>query len=540
MAECPVVSTETGQVKGTVAHAKDLPDKPIYAYLAIPYAAPPVGDLRYRPPQPALPWEGVREAVEPGSYCPQNLEFLNSLDMAFKQGENMTMSEDCLTLSVFTPTVAVDAALPVLFWIHGGSLSMGMGAFPGLESLAAHQDVVVVSINYRLGVLGFLSTGDENMPGNYGFLDQVRAMVWVKDNIRNFGGDPERVTIFGESAGGVSVSYHLLSPLSKGLFQRAISQSGTWKSIPVNPQPLPLTKMLAEEAGCETEDTEILTACLKEKSSEELLEKVQSLQLKIGQVSFSPVVDGTFLTSQPMDLMQAGDVNTADYLLGVNNHEFGWLMLPFAIQGDPLAGISQEDFVRLTKAVASMVYRVSIDAIVAEYSLESDDPMAIQYQFSHLYGDLLFVSPTVMVADKHAGAGGRVFFYENQYRPSINAHRPDWVGCDHGDDIYMTLGMPFIDDHGSTNVTYSKTDEHVSLIMMAYWANFARTGDPSDSTGGPTDSSSLPTWPQYTPDNPVYMKLDVVPTTGTGLKLEKMKFWNEVIPKIASMQKDEL
>jgi len=186
-------------------------------------------------------------------------------------------------------------------------------------------------------------------------------MEWVKENIRNFGGDPERVTIFGESAGGISISYHLLSPLSNGLFQRAISQSGTWKSIPVNPQPLPLTKMFAEEAGCETEDTATLTACLKEKSPEELLDKVRDLQLKIGPFYFSPAVDGTFLTSQPMDLMQAGDVNTADYLLGVSNHEFGWLMLPFAIQGDPLAGISQEDFVRLTKAAASMIYRVSTE-----------------------------------------------------------------------------------------------------------------------------------------------------------------------------------
>ncbi|XP_066292865.1 uncharacterized protein [Branchiostoma lanceolatum] len=545
-AECPVVSTETGQVKGTVLHATDLPTKPVYTYLGIPYAAPPVGELRYRPPQPALPWEGVRDTVEPGLYCPQNLTYLNSMDLPYKLGENMTMSEDCLTLTVFTPTVAADAALPVLFWIHGGGLSMGMGSINGYEALVAHQDVVLVSINYRLGVLGFLSTGDENIPGNYGFLDQVRAMEWVKDNIRNFGGDPGRVTIFGESAGAVSVSYQLLSPLSKGLFQRAISQSGTWTTIPVNPQPLPLTKMFAEEAGCETEDTAAMTTCLKGKSPEDLLESFQALQPKIGPMYFSPVVDGTFLTSQPMDLMDKGEINTADYLLGVSNHEFGWLVLPFAIQGDPLVGISQEDFVRLTKTAASMVYRDNpnmdkmVDAMVAEYSAESDDPMAIQYQFSHLCGDFLFVAPTIMEADKHAGAGARVLLYENQYRPSIYPNRPDWVGCDHGDDIFMVMGIPFFDDQGATNITYSKTDEHVSLSLMAYWANFARTGDPSDSTGGPTDSPSLPTWPQYTPDNPVYMKLDVVPTTDVGLKSKKMKLWNEVIPKLAAVKKDEL
>ncbi|XP_078692896.1 uncharacterized protein LOC144922739 [Branchiostoma floridae x Branchiostoma belcheri] len=544
--ECPVVSTESGQVRGTVLYATDLPNKPIYTYLAIPYAAPPVGDLRYRPPQPALPWEGVREAVDLGSYCPQNLTFLNSMDLPYKVGTNMTMSEDCLTLTVFSPNVAADAALPVLFWIHGGGLSMGMGSFSGFEAFSAHQHVVVVSINYRLGVLGFLSTGDDSIPGNYGFLDQVRAMEWVKENIRNFGGDPGRVTIAGESAGGVSVSYQLLSPLSNGLFQRAISQSGTCTTMPVNPQPLQLTKLFAEEAGCETEDTATIAACLKEKTPEELLEKFQDLQMKLGPLYFGAVVDGTFLTSQPMDLMQAGDVNKADYLLGVSNHEFGWLMLPFAIQGDPLAGISQEDFGRLTKTVLSQVYQNNpnidkmADAVVAMYPAKSDDPMAIEYEFSHLYGDFLFLGPAVFAADKHADASARVFFYENQYRPSIHTNRPDWVGCDHGDDIFIVYGMPFIDDTASYNITYSKTDEHVSLSMMAYWANFMRTGDPSDSTGGPPDSPSLPTWPQYTPDNPVYMKLDIEPTTGVGLKAEKLKFWNEVLPKLAAAKKDEL
>ncbi|XP_035694709.1 uncharacterized protein LOC118428684 [Branchiostoma floridae] len=543
-AECPVVSTETGQVKGTISHAKDLPDKPIYTYLAIPYAAPPVGDLRYRPPQPALPWEGVREAVEPGVYCPQNLTFMKEMDFPYELGQNMTMSEDCLTLAVFTPTVAADAALPVLFWIHGGGLSMGMGSMLGYEAFAAHQDVVVVSINYRLGVLGFLSTGDENMPGNYGFLDQVRAMEWVKENIRNFGGDPERVTIFGESAGGISISYHLLSPLSNGLFQRAISQSGTWKTFPVTPQPLPLAQMIAGEVGCETEDTATLTACLKEKSAEELLEKQYALQLSAG-LYFTPVVDGTFITTDPMKLMKEGEAKTVDYLLGVTNHEFDWLMLPYINQGDVHAGMTQEEFVQGAEALLAYEHTDNpnvdkmVDAIVAEYRHPTtpDDPMAIQHQFSHVHGDYTFVGPTVLVADHHAAAGGRVFVYENQYRPSIHPNRPDWVGCDHSDDFFMISGLPFVD---LPEIEYSREDREVSLSLMAYWANFARTGDPSDSTGGPTDSPSLPTWPQYTPDNPVYMKLDVVPNTGVGLKPEKAKLWNEVIPKLAAEKKDEL
>ncbi|XP_066292861.1 pyrethroid hydrolase Ces2e-like [Branchiostoma lanceolatum] len=348
----------TGQVRGTTTHTTDLPDKPIYTFLGITYAAPPVGELRYRPPQPALPWEGVRDAVEYGSYCPQNLLYFNMIDFPIKLGVNMTMSEDCLTLDIFTPTAAIDTNLPVLLWIHGGALSVGMGSFPGFESLAAHQDVVVVSFNYRLGVLGFLSTGDENMPGNYGLLDQVRAMVWVKENIRNFGGDPERVTIFGDSAGGVSISYHLLSPLSKGLFQRAISQSGVYQTMPVNPQPLQMTKMLSEAVGCDAKDTAAITTCLKEKSVDELLENVAPIQQMLGLLTFLPAVDGVFLKSDPVDPTQTKtEVNTADYLIGVNNHVFGWIMLP-TTQRDPLVGISKQDFINFVKAVTLLSYQV--------------------------------------------------------------------------------------------------------------------------------------------------------------------------------------
>ncbi|XP_035694718.1 carboxylesterase 1C-like isoform X1 [Branchiostoma floridae] len=542
----PVVSTVSGKVNGMITHTTDLPDKPIYTFLGIPYAAPPVGDLRYRPPEPAPPWEGVREAVEYGPYCPQNLTMLSQLEAPIAFGEDMTMNEDCLTANVYTPTVDPDASLPVLLWIHGGGLMCFYGSPPGWEAIAAYQDVVVVSFNYRLGVLGFLSTGDENMPGNYGFLDQVRAMEWVKENIQNFGGDPERVTIFGESAGAISVSYQLLSPLSKGLFQRAISQSGTWKTFPVNPQPLAVTKIIAENAGCEsTEDTAILTACLKEKSPEELLDAFQAL----GPMAYLvPVVDGTFLTTDPSDLMKNGEINTADYLLGFNNHEGGWMGLSSFLEGDPHDGITQEEFVKLLKTTMSFIHHSNpnldkmVDAVVAEYKpTNPDDPMSILYQFTHTSGDSYFAAPTILVAESHTDAGSRVFLYENQYRPSIHPNKPDWVGCEHGDDLFMLWGFPFLEATRTVKaINYSKEDEEVTLEMMAYWANFARTGDPSDSTGGPTDSPSLPTWPQYTPDNPVYMKLDVVPTTEVGYKPEKMKLWNEVIPQIAAEKKDEL
>ncbi|XP_066289221.1 putative inactive carboxylesterase 4 [Branchiostoma lanceolatum] len=195
--EHPVVTTVSGKVRGTVQYTNDLPDRPVYTFKGIPYAAPPVGDLRFRAPKPAVQGRG-RES-------------------------GMPLSQ------------AASVNRTVLLWIHGGGLMAGGGDTTPFTSLAAHQDVVVVTINYRLGPFGFLSTGDENAPGNSGFLDQIQAMVWVQENIRVFGGDAKRVTIFGESAGGTSACYQVVSPLSKGLFQRAISQSGVCDTIDVNP-----------------------------------------------------------------------------------------------------------------------------------------------------------------------------------------------------------------------------------------------------------------------------------------------------------------
>ncbi|XP_019644076.1 PREDICTED: carboxylesterase 1D-like [Branchiostoma belcheri] len=516
--DSPVVNTVTGQVRGTIRLATDLPKKPVYTYYSIPYAAPPVGERRLRPPGPALPWGGVRDGTKLGPFCPQDLMLLEGMDVPIRL-EHTNVSEDCLTVNVYSPTLAENAALPVLLYIHGGGLMVGMGSHHGFEGLAAHQDAVVVTFNYRLAMLGFLSTGDSHAPGNYGLLDQVQAMVWVRDNIRNFGGDPDKVTLFGESAGGVSISYHYLSPMSKGLFNRGISQSGIWQTMPFNTDPLPVAKSLAEELECATETTAIMMECLRTKPFQDIIEKSNVLLERFAVEPFVPTIDGTFMKEHPMDLFERGHINKADYIVGVNNHEFGW-MLALAVAGESYGS-----------------------AILAEYRDpdQPDDPMAIQHQFTQMYGDSMFVAPAVLAAEKHAAAGARVFLYENQYRPSVFPNRPEWAGSDHFDEMLMVSGLPFMEPQDLPDpVTYSETDRKVSLEFMAYWTNFARTGNPADSTGGPTDSPSLPAWPEYTPDNPVYMKLGPVPTIGVGLKPQRMRLWNTIIPSLDAAVKDEL
>ncbi|XP_035679798.1 carboxylesterase 5A-like [Branchiostoma floridae] len=538
----PVVTTASGKVRGTVQYTNDLPDKPVYTFKGIPYAAPPVGDLRFRASQPAVPWEGIRDASQLGPFCPQD----NTIFSIFPvQMEQTSFSEDCLTLNVETPTMERDAGLPVLIWIHGGALIIGAGWVMPHASLASHQDVVVVSINYRVGVHGFLSTGDAHAPGNFGFLDQVQAMVWVQENIRNFGGDPDRVTIFGQSAGAASVCYHVVSPLSKGLFQRAISQSGVCQTVEVNPKPLPRAVMLAEVLNCDTKHTASMVACLREKSSGELITGHQLVMQKLNfeEVPFPPVVDTTFLPSHPNDLFDQGHTNHVDYLLGVNNHEYGYAV-PLGVIPNYGQGMTKDKSLSTLKRTLNRAYPSSYhdDMITAVSTVYfdpdiPDDPMAIQHQFTLAAGDQLFVAPTVSIANKYAASGGNVYLYENQYAPSrLSAARPDWVGCDHVDDLYVMPGVAFLDVRTSDGelMAFNSDDRRISLDMMAYWANFARTGNPSDRTGGPADSPTVPEWPQYTPDNPAYMKLDVTSSADVGLKTEKMKLWNDVIPKLVA------
>ncbi|KAI8520205.1 Carboxylesterase 5A [Branchiostoma belcheri] len=540
----PVVSTASGKVRGTVQYTNDLPDKPVYTFLGIPYAAPPVGDLRFRAPEPVTPWEGVMDATKPGPFCPQPVDLQHTIPFRLFQ---TATSEDCLTLNVETPSTNADGGLPVLVWIHGGSLETGGGYLLPFAPLAAHQDVVVVSFNYRLGLLGFLSTRDENAPGNFGFLDQVLAIRWVKENIQNFGGDPDRITIFGESAGGYSVSYHVVSPLSRGLFRRAISQSGVFGTNPVQLNPLRTTKVQAEELGCDGEDTSALVNCLRERPVEQLYAGYDLFQNSLfgsNLKPFGPVVDGYFLTSTPEYLLKKRQVSPVDYLMGVNDHEYGFILPRASHLPNFGKGMTHELCTALLKLGLPeyIDYKGSGQAILAAIEekyrdqANPDDIMAIQYQYSQMMGDLMFVAPTVRAADGHTAAGGKVYLYENHYMPSfLRAARPAWVGCDHTDDWWMVVGAPFTDIQltSGDNITFAAADKQMSLKMMEMWANFARTGNPTDQTS--------PEWPVYTTDHPAYMNLDLAPSVGVGLKSDRVTFWNKVIPELARIgDRDEL
>ncbi|KAG2469647.1 SAE2 enzyme, partial [Polypterus senegalus] len=319
----PFVTTELGDLEGTVSQVRGS-DQIIYEYLGVPFAKPPLGPLRFSAPQPPELWTGIRDASQPPAICLQNLDQYMALFPALAVPPNPLISEDCLYLNIYTPAEPKqELQLPVMVWIHGGALMIGGASQYDGSALAAYENVVVVVIQYRVGYMGFLSTGDENCSGNWGLLDQVAALQWVQKHIKNFGGDPGSVTIFGESAGGCSVSALVLSPLSSGLFHKAISESGVILLPGIVTENIdPVKKTVANLTSCDDSDSGLFIQCLRQKTEEELLNVARSFKFGISPMT----IDGVVLPRPIEELIKAQKFQQVPYLIGVNNYEFGGLL----------------------------------------------------------------------------------------------------------------------------------------------------------------------------------------------------------------------
>nr|XP_033798989.1 fatty acyl-CoA hydrolase precursor, medium chain-like isoform X2 [Geotrypetes seraphini] len=519
----PTVDIKYGKLQGKLLKVKGT-DRHVEAYLGIPFAKPPVGPLRFSPPQPAEPWDGVRDATSYPPICPQVLENLEALAKAINAKlPTLTISEDCLFLNVYTPAHrSKNSKLPVMMWIHGGGLTSGGASFYDGSALSAYENVVMVSIQYRIGILGFFSTGDDYARGNWGFLDQLAALYWIQENIEHFGGDPDSVTIFGESAGGLSASALILSPLSKGLFQRAIAESGV-ANLPgffiSHPEIARFANRVANYSGCEETNSAAMVHCLRKKSVEELLEPIRT---KIPVIP--AVVDGFFLQKSPGEFVPGEEGNPVPFLVGVNNHEFGWL-IPNFLQPDFMEGTDREQIdAFLMKSNPLMgEFAEFFHLATEEYFGETEDPSQLKELVLELFGDMIFVFPAVKTAKFHRESGLPVYLYEFQHRPSKYSDlRPDFVKADHSDEIGFVLGSPFLASDLSMLSVATDEEKNLSRAMMKYWVNFARTGNPN--------GDDLVEWPVFD-HREQYLEIDLKQKAGTKLKDHRMRFWTETLPQ---------
>lgn len=320
------VSTKYGDVEGfeaTYTPNAQTSFKSVSKFLGVPFAAPPIGEHRLKPPQPPLDWRpDTLQAKKNGNSCFQPKRYEHFFKRYTASNYNFTYSEDCLYLDVYTPNVS--SSFPVLVYIHGGAFSGGTAITFNSDILALHGLVVVV-IQYRLGPLGFLTTGDSAAPGNLGMLDQIEALKWIKENIEQFGGDPGKVTISGESAGGMSVGLLLLSPLSKGLFHQAIAESGV-DLRPSATQPfsygLRFAKKLAQKLDCTTRDHRAMVNCIREKEGADIQKAADTISFRFyNYYRWAPVVDKKFLPDTPWKLRKNGDFQKVKFMISYNSNE---------------------------------------------------------------------------------------------------------------------------------------------------------------------------------------------------------------------------
>lgn len=441
----------------------------VTVYKGLPYAAPPVGAHRWQSPQPPLSWDGVKVASSYGPPCAQPA-------LRGRAEVSNISSEDCLYLNIWAPQSA--SPLPVMVWIHGGGFQNGMGSSPTYDgSLLAAQGVVVVTINYRLGVFGFLAHRElsaespRRSSGNYGLEDQIAALRWVAENIRAFGGDPSNVTIFGQSAGGASVMDLLVSPQSRGLFSKAIIQSGAARGgIGITPLEI------AEGQGKSFAGNDSI-ASLRALDTAAILERAR---LAAGSgVRFGPVRDDYVIDADPANVLGERQRNGFPLLIGSNSRE-GLVALP----EDRLeAAIAAEFGANAAKAKA--IYRLGEGAA-------ANDPLmgTPSQQFST---DSTFRCGNVEAARASAGAGAPTWQYQFEHFVPGKEEQ----GAAHSFEVPYVFGN--LSSTGFSAADYGPADRALSELMVGYWTNFAKRGNPN--------GAGLPEWQRYDPAGKAYLRL---------------------------------
>ncbi|WP_165073136.1 carboxylesterase/lipase family protein [Paludisphaera rhizosphaerae] len=468
------VQTKLGTVEGTTR------PNGVRAFLGIPFAEPPLGDLRWKPPQPAKPWEGVRSAR---AFAPAPVQ---NRGVALITGAS-NLSEDCLYLNVWTPAKDSGDRLPVMVWIYGGAFMMGATSTPAYEGARlAEKGVVVVSVAYRVGPLGFLAHPDLSkeaggVSGNYGLRDQVAGLEWVRDNIEAFGGDPKNVTIFGESAGGISVSMLAASPKARGLFHRAISQSGGSFGPPKsaneggqNGRPL----RLAESEGVRyLEDLEVADL-----AAARALPAADLLKL---QRWWWPNFDGDVLPGDQYELYRAGKFNDTPVLVGWNSDEGAMFVQPNGPATTP------EGFAAVVRAG----YGEHADRILSAYPHANADEAFRSAKA--LFRDAAFGWHTWTWARLQSEKGdGKAFVYY------FDLHAPGADGASHAAEIPFVFRR--LNILGGLLRKTRPEDEAASDLMSDYWVQFARTGDPN--------RPGLPRWPAFDAADAKLMTFDATPS----------------------------
>ncbi|KAF5276535.1 hypothetical protein FQR65_LT03965 [Abscondita terminalis] len=518
MDTAPIVKTNQGDLKGKLS--VDCYGKPYYSFQGIPYAQPPVGDLRFKAPKEPKAWSGIKDATKEGnpSYSRHSLF------------QNIIGDEDCLYLNVYTPQLATDSLKAVMFWIHGGGYLIGSGSSEFFSpDFLIQEDVVIVTINYRLGLLGFLSMNDPTLevPGNAGLKDQVMALKWVKLNINKFGGDPNNITIFGESVGGGSVHFLMLSPMSKGLFHKAIIQSGSaignrgrgQHSSPLLAQALKLSNPT---------EAEILTT-LKSMSTEEVF----SIQEQIPEVcefrAFGAVVEpyvnnDTFLPREPIDIIRSKEYYDVPMIIGFTSREGYFAIFRYGI--DQAEGDFEKEIITSLNTVKGSDLSKKVAGKIRNFFYGAEPLSKPNTEaFVLLQSDNMFLRPVYNTARIHvATSKSPVYLYRMSIDSKLNLYKRFFKitepGVSHADDLGY-LFKNFL----TPKILPGSIEENGMQVFTKFWTTFAKTGNPN-----PTDQNLLinVTWKPVEKNVMNFVDIGENVTVGVNPEASRMQFWQEI------------
>ncbi|XP_076763167.1 uncharacterized protein LOC143430675 [Xylocopa sonorina] len=556
------VRVKQGRLRGIVVRPGTNHDlQSVDVFLGVPYAEPPVGSFRFSPPRSPEPWRGTRQSEEFAPVCPQvvpklwdemkpaRYEYLERL-LPYLRNQ----SEDCLYLNIYAPHQPEGQKIlrkyPVMMFIHGESFEWNSGNPYDGTILAAYGNVVFVTVNFRLGILGFLRPGiKDDAASNFGLLDQIAALLWLRENIADFGGDPNSITLVGHGTGAIFANLLLISPVAnkKGLFKRAILMSGSALSADaIGKAPLQITKQVAHALNCPTTTDSELAFCLRDQSVNTLL------NVKIHKPNyvpaFAPLIDNAVIPDKPLTLMKNSQLfGRFDLMYGVTESEKYHVLPPVALLHGMIDGQRDELLKEHAKATHELEPERILSKILEQYG-DFSRGFASEYTLKNrdlvldALSDSGTVAPLIMTANLHSRANPKSYMYVFAHPKAMQ----DYSGQQrqrtvHGEELPYVLGVPLDESKYDQRRRYNIGETLFSEAMMNWWCSFAYIGNPNIAKRYPYLTDGVKEWdqyeidwPEYDPENQTYLNLTIPPRTGTQYRHAEMQFWNEHLPKLLS------
>ncbi|XP_076372956.1 neuroligin-4, X-linked-like [Tachypleus tridentatus] len=549
-----VVMTKYGSLKGIIQEFKTNKDlRPVEVFYSVPYASAPVGSLRFMPPVTPPHWRGIRNASKFGPVCPQTLPDIINHTKALEtmppgrlaylrriRPKLLNQSEDCLYLNIYAPTTVLNSnvKVPVVVFIQGDSYNWNSGNLYDGSVISSTADIIFITLNFRLGIFGFLPALEEASRGNYGLMDQVAALHWIRENVSAFGGDVNNVTIIGHGHGAAFVNLLMISPMAEGLFHRCIMHSGSalspWAIAREAPK---FARQLAGKLKCPNESNIMMIECLRSRPMKQIL----NVQLDVPDylTAFGPTIDGVVIPDEPEMLMKDDNnlYNQYDLLLGVSRMEFYYKFSA----NEERYGLEKSRRTKLFRNLVRNIYTYHLKEIF--YVLENEytdwertmeHPINILENTARAISDGLVVGPLFKAA-KYRDKGNKKTFLFVFGHQTEDSEFPKRYGCIHGEDLPYVLGVPLVGKLAHFQRNYTRSETSLAQAVLIYWYTFAKKGNPNiqdDKKDKFKSRFESIEWPAFENVYQKYLSLGTKPKVRDHYRAHQLSFWNNLIPKL--------